>query len=459
MINGGKTRVDMCSGPIFRNMIAFSLPLMISGMLQLLFNAADVAVAGRFAGDESLAAVGSNGALINLFINVFVGFSIGTNVVVARMIGAGRKEACSKAVHTSFLISLFSGLFLTVFGELFAEQILIWMQTPQNVLPLAALYLRIYFIGTPSLMLYNFGNSVLRSVGDTKRPLMFLTISGVLNVVLNLFFVIVFKLDVAGVALATVISQTLSAGLVLGCLAKEEDAIRLKLKSLRIDVDCLKQIVFVGLPAGIQGAFFSISNVIIQSSVNSFGDVTMSGNAAAANIEGFIYTASNSFYQSTVSFTSQNMGAGNYDRVNKINISGVLCSVGVGCILSLLVNVFAHPLLGIYSTTEEVILAGIKRIRIVCIPYFLLGVMEAYVGSLRGIGYSVTPMIVTLIGACLSRIVWIAVVFSVPGLKSIENVYLSYPVSWFLTGSTHAVCFYVLWNKKRKRLAVRDLLI
>ena len=348
----------MCSGSIFKKMLMFALPLMCSSILQLLFNAADIVVVGRFAGDNALAAVGSNTALINLLTNLFVGLSIGSNVLTARYYGAKQEKDLKETVHTSMMLSIYSGILLTVIGVVAARQILTWMQAPEEVIGLAELYLRIYFVGMTATMIYNFGSAILRAIGDTKRPLYYLLAAGVVNVVLNLFFVIVCRLGVAGVAIATVISQTISAFLVVRCLMKEQGAIRLELKELRIEKDKLMRILQIGLPAGFQGIVFSLSNVVIQSAINSFGAIAVAGNSAAANIEGFVYMAMNAFYQATISFTSQNFGAKKKDRINKILFAGQVYVVATGLILGSLAVFFGKELLGIYSASPEVIAAG-----------------------------------------------------------------------------------------------------
>ncbi len=442
-----KYSMDMCSGPILKKMLAFTIPLMFSSILQLLFNAADVVVVGRFAGDNSLAAVGSTSSLINLLTNLFVGLSIGANVCAARYFGAKHDDALHETVHTSVTLSLISGVFLTAVGIPCARLMLELMQTPDEIIGLAGDYLRIYFLGMTSTMVYNFGSALLRAVGDTKRPLYYLFAAGVLNVVLNLLFVIKFNMDVVGVALATVISQTLSAALVVRCLMREKTGIRLILRELKIYKTRLKTILRIGLPAGFQGIVFSLSNVVIQSSVNTFGNIVVAGNSAAANIEGFVYVAMNSFYQATLSFTSQNYGAGNYDRIGKILLRGELCVTAVGLILGNLAVFFGEPLLSIYSDSPEVIAAGMVRMRFICRTYALCGIMDVLVGSLRGIGYSVMPMIVSLLGACGLRLVWLATVFQIPQLHIIEIVYASYPVSWLVTAGVHVICYF--WARKR----------
>ena len=380
--------MDMCNGPVLKKILIFSIPLMLSGVLQLLFNAADIIVVGRFAGSQSLAAVGSTTALINLLINIFIGLSVGANVVVARAYGGRRDKDVSEAVHTAIAVSIVSGVILIVMGFVFSKLMLELMGTPDDVIDKAVLYMRIYFAGMPVVMLYNFGSAILRAVGDTRRPLYFLTIAGVVNIVLNLFFVIVMNLDVAGVALATVLSQCISAGLVLRCLAKSEGGLKLELSKIKIHRKKMFQIFKIGLPAGMQGAIFSVSNVLIQSSVNSFGSIAMAGNAASANIEGFVYNAMNAVYQTNLSFTSQNIGGKKYTRVNKILFTCLGTVTAVGMILGFGAYAIGEELLRIYSTDPEVIRYGMLRMSIIATTYFTCGWMDTLVGSLRGIGYS-----------------------------------------------------------------------
>ena len=439
--------MDMCNGPIVKKMLLFAIPLMCSSVLQLLFNAADIVVVGRFAGDNSLAAVGSNTALISLLTNLFIGLSIGANVLAARYYGAKQEKALSETVHTSMLLSVYSGIILTVIGLIGAKRILIWMQTPEEVLDLAALYLRIYFIGMTATMIYNFGSAVLRAIGDTKRPLYYLFVAGIINVILNLIFVIVMKLDVAGVALATVISQCISAFLVVRCLMREQGGMKLILKNLHIHKDKFASILKIGLPAGFQGIVFSLSNVVIQSSVNLFGATVMAGNSAAANIEGFVYFAMNAFYQATISFTSQNMGAKNYERINKIVLVGEMCVTVTGIVLGNLMVLGGESLLGFYSSSPEVIEAGMHRLRVISATYALCGMMDVMVGALRGIGYSVMPMIVSLIGACGLRLLWLATIFQVDRFHNVFIIYLSYPITWLITLSVHIICF--IWARRK----------
>ena len=443
-------QIDMCEGAILPKMLSFTIPLIGSSVLQLFFNAADIIVVGHFAGDNSLAAVGSTGSLINLLTNLFVGLSIGTNVLAAKEFGSKDEKSLTTTVHTSILLSILSGLVLTVVGFVFAQKILVLMQSPEEVLPLAASYLRIYFLGMTAMMIYNFGSAILRAVGDTKRPFFFLVIAGIINVVLNLIFVIQFKMDVNGVAIATVISQCVSAVCVIVCLIKEKGMIRLVPKKLKISKAKLAQILKIGLPAGFQGILFSFSNVIIQSSINSFGAIIVAGNSASINIEGFVYVAMNAFSQGAISFCSQNYGAKRFDRIKKITIESLCCVFVTGLVLGLCATFFSRQLLGIYSPSSQVIDAGSIRMKFICGTYFLCGMMDVMVGCLRGIGYSITPMIVSLLGACGLRIVWILTVFQIENFHTIQTIYLSYPISWVVTFFVHLICFAFLFKKIKK---------
>lgn len=445
-----KYEIDMVNGPILKKMLLFTVPLICSSVLQLLFNAADIVVVGRYAGDNSLAAVGSNGALINLMTNVFIGLSVGANVLAARDYGSGSEKELSKTVHTAMLLSILCGVFLTILGVIFAPRLLLLMKVPENILPLAALYLRIYFLGMTAMMIYNFGSALLRSIGDTKRPLYYLIIAGVINVILNLFFVIQLQMDVAGVALATVISQCISAVLVIRCMMKEQGGIQLELSKLHINKAKLWQIVRVGLPAGVQGSIFSLSNVAIQSSINLFGEIVVAGNSAAMNLEGFVYVAMNSFYQAAVSFTSQNMGAGRQDRVPKILRTALVCVVVTGIVTGWTMYGFGNPLMSIYSSNPTVIEAGLGRMRVIMLTYFLCGIMDVIVGVLRGMGNSVTPMFVSLMGACGLRLIWLATVFQIPRFHQVGTVYLSYPITWIVTLTAQFVLYLYMRSKMRK---------
>ena len=451
MADQKKYEMDMCSGSILKKMLMFTLPLMLSSILQLLFNAADIVVVGRFAGDNSLAAVGSTTALINLLTNLFVGLSIGANVTAARNYVGKREDALSRTVHTAVTISIISGVILTVIGVVGTKEMLRLMSTPDEIIDLAADYLRIYFAGITATTIYNFGSALLRAIGDTKRPLYYLLAAGAVNVVLNLLFVIVFKMDVSGVALATIISESLSAFLVIRCLMRETGAIKLELKKLRVHKAELISIIRIGLPAGFQGIVFALSNVVIQSSVNLFGNIVVAGNSAAANIEGFVYMAMNSFYQATLSFMSQNFGAGEYKRLNKILACGELCVVAVGLVLGNAAVLFGNQLLSIYSDSPEVIAAGMVRLHYISKVYFLCGIMDVLVGALRGIGYSVLPMVVSLLGACGLRLLWIATVFQIPQFHKVEVVYLSYAITWIITAGVHFLCYVIVRKKVTKK--------
>lgn len=449
-----KYEIDMIHGPLLGKILIFTLPLMASSILQLLFNAADIIVVGRYAGSDALAAVGSTGALINLLTNMFIGFSVGANVLVARYYGAGKPQEVSETVHTSVMLSIIGGVLLAVVGIAFATPLLSLMGTPENVLPLASLYVRIYFAGMPVILLYNYGSAILRAIGDTKRPLYYLAIAGVLNIILNLIFVIVFKMSVAGVALATIISQTLSAILVVRCLMHTEGGCHLDLRQLKIHSHKLWKILQLGLPAGLQGSIFSLSNVLIQSSVNSFGAIAMAGNSAAANIEGFTYVAMNSFYQAAITFVSQNMGAMEFKRIRKIAWQCLACVIVTGAVLGNLSFFFGHQLLGIYSDEAEVIQYGLYRMEVIATTYFLCGIMDVCVGCLRGIGYSFLPMVVSLLGACGFRILWIFTVFRAH--HDLHTLYISYPISWAITASVHIICFLILYHRMVKKSGKRS---
>ncbi len=437
--------IDMCSGPFLGKILLFYIPLMLSGVLQLLFNAADIVVVGRFAGNEALAAVGSTSSLINLLVNLFIGLSVGANVLVARFYGAGQKRELSEMVHTAVLTAVVSGFVLVFAGIVVAKPALIWMGTPDDVISQSVLYMRIYFIGMPFSMAYNFGAAVLRAVGDTKRPLYYLSAAGVVNVILNLIFVILFSMGVAGVAFATVVSQAISAALVIRCLMVSDADYRLELAGLRIVPDKLKKMLQIGLPAGLQSSLFSISNVLIQSSVNSFGSIAMAGNTAGSNIEGFVYTAMNSFSQTIISFTGQNYGARKYRHIGKILFVCQGLVIAVGLVLGNLAYLGSGMLLRLYSSDTEVIQFGILRMSIICTTYCLCGMMDVMVGVLRGMGYSVMPMIVSLTGACLFRVVWIYTIFQ--NYRTLTCLYVSYPISWALTFAVHVLCFVVVYHR------------
>lgn len=443
--------IDMCNGPILGKMLLFALPLMCSSVLQLLFNAADVIVVGRFAGDHALAAVGSTGSLVNLFVNFFMGLSIGANVLVARFYGGKQERALKETVHTAVLLSIISGIILAIFGVIFSPMILQWMQAPPEVLPLATVYLRVYFLGMPASMLYNFSAAILRAIGDTKRPLAYLSVAGVVNVLLNLFLVIICKWSVFGVALATTISQIISATLVLRCLMREESGIRVNLRELRLYKDKIRKIFQIGIPSGIQSVVFSLSNVLIQSAINSFGATVVAGNSAAANIEGFVYVAMNAFYQSNLSFTSQNLGAGKKERLNRILFIAQACVIVTGTVLGVGSYLGGPVLLSMYTTSAAVVAAGMVRLRYIGLPYALCGIMDVTVGSLRGMGYSVFPMFVAIVGSCLLRIVWLQTVFRMDAYHKIETVYSIYVITWIITGTAQLITYFVLKRKLMRK--------
>ena len=447
----GRYEIDMTSGPLIPKIIQFSLPLMLTGILQLLYNAADVIVVGNFAGHTALAAVSSTGSLINLLVNVFMGLSVGASVVIAQAYGAGDVLRMRKAEHTAMTLALFMGVGVALLGFFLARPMLEWMDSPPDVIEGASLYVRIYFLGMPANMLYNFGAATLRAVGDTRRPLYYLTVSGLVNVAMNLVLVVVFKMSVAGVAIATVISQVVSMVLVLLCLLRSEGVIRLEIGECRIDRRSALQMVRVGLPAGLQGSLFSISNVLIQSSVNSFGSLVVAGNGVASNVEGFVYTAMNAQHQACMTFASQNYGARRYDRVKRTLwcCLGIVTVIGLG--MGLLVYAFGAPLMSLYNSNPQVIANGLIRMGIILPTYFLCGMMDVMVGQMRGIGYSILPMVVSLAGACLLRIVWIMTVFAAD--PTLYTLYISYPISWGTTFAIHLLCYLTVARKKMNQAA------
>lgn len=441
----GKYEMDMTNGPLLKQIIRFSIPLMLTGILQLLFNAADVVVVGNFSSREALAAVTSTGSLINLIINVFIGLSVGAGVVVAQEYGANSYKDVQDTIHTSIAIGLIGGTVLGIFGVVMAKPLLELMSTPEDVLDLAALYMRIYFVGMPATLLYNFCSAIFRAVGDTKRPLYYLSIAGILNVILNLFFVIVCGMSVEGVAIATVVSQCVSLVLTLLCMMRSDGFLRLRWKEVRIDWGKLGKIVKVGLPAGLQGSLFSISNVMIQASVNSFGSLVMAGNGAAANIEGFVYNSMNAVYQAAITFTGQNMGARRYERINKILGACLLVVTTIGLIMGVGGYLLGDVLLRVYTQEPDVIAMGKIRLGLVCLPYFLCGIMDVLVGSMRGMGRSVVPMLVSILGVCGVRILWIQTVFAWD--HNLQVLYWSYPLSWAATALVHFICFLFIHKK------------
>ena len=444
----------MIDGPLFSGIVMYTIPIILTSVLQLLFNAADLVIVGRFCGSVSVAAVGATGAITNLIVNLFIGLSVGTGVTVAHALGSREDEAVHRAVHTAMPTALIGGLLLTFVGVLLSEPLLRLMETPETVLPLSTIYMQIYFGGMVFNMVYNFCASILRAAGDTKSPLIYLTLAGVVNVVLNVIFVTVLHMNVAGVALATTISQALSAVLVVIALMRRTDACHLDLKKMRIYAPQFMKMVNIGIPAGIQGSLFSISNVLIQSSVNSFGDIFMSGNAAAGNIEGFAYVSINAFSQTAVNYVGQNVGARQYKRVGRIVGICLACVVVVGLTVGIIGYSLGEQLLSIYITdSPEAIAYGMIRLSYICLPYFLCGLMDVSTGALRGMGASIAPMVISVLGVCGLRVAWIYTVFQIPQFHTPQCLYLSYIVSWSATFLIQIIAFIRIY---RKHLAIYD---
>lgn len=444
--------VDMCNGPLVGNLLRFSIPLMASGILQLLFNAADIIVLGQFASSSAMAAVGATSSLNSLMVNLFLGLSIGCSVVMAHSFGAQDWRRVHDTVHTAVLLALICGAVLVVASIPLLPILLRWMDTPSDLLNQSILYMRIVFVGMPAMMLYDFGAGILRATGDTRRPLFFLTAAGITNASLNVIFVLVFQMDVAGVALATSISQYLSAFLILRCLSEPGTHYQLHPREMRICKPVLVQIIRVGLPAGIQSAVFSISNVLIQSSINTFGTLAVAGSTASSNIENFVYTAMNSVYQAALNFTSQNIGAGKKERIPLILRDCLMIVTVIGLVLGGLAVLFGRQLLSIYSSDPEILPYGLERIRVICLTYFLCGLMDVTCGVVRGMGAAVTPTIVSLTGACVLRIIWIYTIFV--AFHSLFVLYLSYPVTWVVTFAVHMICFSIFFRRLRHSSAV-----
>ena len=440
-----KYEIDMCNGSILDKLVSFSIPLMLSGILQLLFNAVDIIVVGQFTGNEALAAVGSTTALINVFVNLFIGISLGASVLAARFYATGQEKEMTETVHTSITLALISGIAMGIIGVIAAKGALELMDTPDNVLNLSTLYMRIYFMGMPFFMLYNYGAAILRAVGDTKRPLLFLIISGATNVVLNLLLVIQFHLGVAGVAIATVISQCISCILVLRCLYLSDGSYQLRFNKLGMKTRYVKQIFQIGIPAGIQSTIINFSNVLLQSSVNSFGSVAMAGYTAANNILGFLYGSVNSITQACMSFTSQNYGVRKFKRMDKVLLECLGLTVIVALVLGGGSYLFGAELMHIYTKSTKVIECGVDIMLYTTVTYFLCGIMDLLPGALRGMGHSTVPMILSVIGTVGTRIVWIYVIF--PCHRSLDFLFISYPVSWLLTIVMQVICFYFVRKK------------
>lgn len=443
-----KRNQTMLEGALLPSIISYTIPIILTSILQLLFNAADLVVVGRFCGSISVAAVGATGSITNLMVNFFIGLSVGAGVTVAHAIGSREEEAIHNTVHTAIPMALVSGLFLTVFGIIFSEYFLKMMGTPETVLPLSSIYMKIYFAGITFTMVYNFCASILRAAGDTKSPLVFLTLAGVVNVVLNLIFVTVLHMNVAGVALATTISQGISAYLVVRALMKRTDSCKFLPKDMRFHRIQMNKIIRIGLPAGIQSSLFSISNVLIQSSINSFGDVFMSGSAASGNIEGFVYVALNAFHQTAVNFIGQNAGAKQYKRVRQTYLLCLICVAVVGIGLGALVWSFGPQLLSIYiPDAPEAIGYGMIRLTYICLPYFICGLMDVSTGALRGLGASFVPMLISVLGVVGIRIGWILTIFQIPRFHTPECLFFSYSISWAITFLCHLIAFFIIYRK------------
>lgn len=451
-----KNSMDMTSGNLFKKIILYSIPIILTSVLQLLYNACDLMVVGKFAenGTEALAAVGGTGALINLVISLFVGLSIGASVSYARSLGKKDLERANRVVHTAVLVSVVASIFITIVGVLSAKTLLSWMNCPDNIIGLSTLYVQIYFGGTIFNLLYNFVAALVRAHGDTKRPLYVLVVSGLINVIFNLIFVLVFHMSVEGVAIATVISQAISAISMMVILMKEKSSLNFSFKKLCFDKEIFKEMVIIGLPSGVQSSFFSISNMTIQSAVNSFGDVVMSGNTAASNLEGFVYVAMNSIHQATLNFTGQNYGAKKYDNIKKTLIYSLILVLVIGEAMGILFYVFGPWLLQLYTNEPVVIDYALNRMKFVCAIYALCGLMDILVGSLRGLGYSFIPMIVSLIGVCAFRVLWVNVVFK--NSPTLTTLYISYPISWVITALVLAIGVIVVFNKVKKRFSVEN---
>lgn len=444
-----KYEIDMCNGTLMDKLIVFAVPLMISGVLQLMFNAVDIIVVGQYSGSQSLAAVGSTTALINIFTNLFIGISMGVNVLAARFYAAGQDQQMSETVHTAILVALISGVIMTFVGVGMARWALEVMATPDDVIDLSTLYMRIYFLGMPFFMLYNYGAAILRAVGDTRRPLLFLIVAGITNAMLNVILVVKFHMAVEGVAIATVVSQLISCILVLRCLYQSESSYQLRFSKLRVNVSYLSQIFQVGIPAGIQSVVINFSNAMLQSSVNSFGSTAMAGYTAANNLLGFLYASVNSVTQACMSFTSQNYGVGKFKRMDRVLIDCALISVVFAGTLGTIFYVFGSEILQIYTKDPEVIKAGMEIISITTIPYFLCGIMDLFPGAIRGMGRSGVPMILSIIGTVGTRIVWIYGIF--PLHRSLFVLFISYPGSWLITIAMQVICFFIVRKQVRER--------
>ena len=443
-------KIDMTTGNLFKKILIFAFPLMLTNLLQLLYNAADLMVIGQFRSTQAFSAVSSTTSLINLCVTLFIGLSAGSNVMMARALGSKDEIKCKKVLHTSLVVALVAGIIIGILGFFFSKYLLVLMNSPYDVIELATLYLKIYFIGMPFNLLYNFGSAIMRANGDTTRPLVYLFISGGVNVLVNLFLVIVCNMSVEGVAIATILSQAISACLVLSALARYKESWHLSIKELKFDMNTMKGIVLIGLPAGIQGTLFSISNVLIQSSVNSFGSFVMAGNGASSNLEGFIFTVMNAFYHATLSFIGQNIGAKKYKNIKKIYKYSLIYVISFGFTLGSIIYLASGSLIKLYSSDPDVIALAATRLAIMCFSYFICGMMDVTVGTLRGMGYSIIPMFTSIIGVCGLRVFWVLVVFAQN--RNIGMLYASYPISWIITGSVLVCCFFAVYAKKYKPL-------
>ena len=449
-----RSNSDMLHGPLLSGIILYTIPIILTSILQLLFNAADLVVVGRFCGSMSVAAVGATNSLTNLLVNFFIGLSVGAGVGVAHGLGSRENTVVHRTIHTAIPTALLCGVFLTVVGVSFSRTFLVWMGTPERVLPLSAVYMKIYFSGVTFTMLYNFCAAILRAAGDTRSPLIYLSLAGVINVVLNLVFVIALNMNVAGVALATVISQGISAVLVTLALLRRQDSCRLELGKMRFYLPQLKKMLVIGLPAGIQSSLFSISNVLIQSSVNSFGDVFVSGNAASANLEGFVYASQNAFHQTALNYIGQNVGARQYDRIKKILWICLGCVCVTGLLMGAGMYAMGPVLLSFYITdSQQAISYGLLRLAMICLPYFLCGMMDVSTGALRGLGASFVPMLISILGVCAFRVFWIFTIFQVPRFHTPQCLFLSYPISWTVTFACQLSAFLYLYRKQTRQLS------
>ena len=441
--------IDMVNGPLLKNICIFSVPLMLTNLVQMMFNAADAVVMGRFAGQQALAAVGATSSLCFLLISLFNGLSVGSNVVIARYLGANDLGKVEKSVHTSIATAMLSGVFLMIVGFFASRPLLQMMSTPTDIIDLSELYMRIYFVGTFFTLIYNFGAAIFRSVGDTKRPLYFLLISGLIKVVLSLLFVIVFQWGVAGVALSTAIGQAIAAAMVCLTLIKEKGPHHLDFKKLSIDVPMALDIVKIGVPAGIQGMVFALSNVVIQSSINSFNSsVIVAGNSAANNIENFVYIGMSAFTQACITFTSQNIGAHKLQRVGTIFKQSMILTILSAASIGFLAWFFGEFFLGLYTPDAAVVEAGMVRLLWVTMPLWLNGVLDVFVASMRGFGYSTGPTILTIVGICGVRLTWIWTVFQLH--RSLDVIYMCFPLSWIITSIVLGLYWFKCYRKLMK---------